>query len=217
VPTRRPESQRFPRLDRLPLVGAALSLAALGALAGCTTNEKPAPPPARVVAVSQSKQQADASELCDRLYAPSEAPGFALPELAGAAPPHDGGGWLWINAWATWCPPCTEELPLLARFQSALRARKTAVTLRLLAVDQDDAAVEKFAQSQPMVRESLRIKDMRALSDWLPTIGLDSGATLPIHVFVDAERRVRCTRTGALRESDLPLIEQLLGNSRPPG
>lgn len=210
MPTRRPESQRISRLDRLPPVGRAL--AGLLALAGCTTNDKPAPPPARVVAVSQSKHEADASELCDRLYAPSEAPSFALPELAGAAPALGDGNWLWVNAWATWCPPCTEELPLLARFQSSLRAKKAKVSLRLLSVDQDEAAIEKFAEKQPMVRTSSRIKSMSALSGWLEAIGLDSGATLPIHVFVDPKRRVRCTRTGALKESDLPLIEKLLGS-----
>ena len=189
-----------------------LAFASVATLAGCDTNKKSPPPQARVVAVSQSKQQADTSELCDRLYAPADAPTWTLPELSEGAPDVPQSGWLWVNAWATWCPPCTEELPLLARFESALRKQKSPVQLRLLSVDEDEAAVAKFAESHPEVRSSLRIKGLGALSDWLPKIGLDSGATLPIHVFVDAQKRVRCTRTGALKESDLALVEKLLSS-----
>jgi thiol-disulfide isomerase/thioredoxin len=163
-----------------------------------------------VVAVSQAKKSADEAELCDVRKGES-APSFVYPELLGAAPQAGkGGGYRWINVWATWCPPCTEELPLLGRFRDTLRKEGVAVELSLLSVDQGPEVVAKFAAQHPEVRGTLQVKDASALEAWLPKVGLDGGATLPIHLFVDAQNKVRCARTGALRESDLALVKKLL-------
>lgn len=54
---------------------------------------------------------------------------------------------LLVNFWATWCPPCVEELPLLDAFyqqNSALNWQLVA-----LAVDQP-AAVRNWLQSRPL-------------------------------------------------------------------
>lgn len=200
---RRLESQRLPRLDRLS------ALSALALLLACTEGDKSAPVPGRVVAVSQAKKSADEAELCDVRKGDS-APDFVYPELMGTAPMQQSAGYRWINVWATWCPPCVEELPLLGRMRDQLQKEGSAVELSLLSVDQTAEVVSKFASAHPEVRASLQIKDAAALETWLPKIGLDSGATLPIHLFVDPRGKVRCARTGALRESDLPLIKKLI-------
>lgn len=180
----------------------------LGAVA-CDQSNTTAPPPSRVVAVAESQKQADASELCDVLKPGASAPSFVYPELLGSAPTPKPG-YRWINVWATWCPPCTEELPLLGRFRDSLQKQGLSVELSLLSVDQSPEAVSKFASQHPEVRGTLQIKDAAALEAWLPKVGLDSGATLPIHLFVDAQNKVRCARTGALRESDLGLVKKLI-------
>lgn len=54
---------------------------------------------------------------------------------------------LLLNFWATWCPPCVEELPLLNRFYAERRAQGWQVLG--LAVDQA-AAVQKFVQRLPL-------------------------------------------------------------------
>jgi len=159
------------------------------------------------VAVSQAKKPADEAELCDVLKG---APDFVYPELLGAAPRQEEPGYRWINVWATWCPPCVEELPLLGRFRDQLAKEGSPVQLSLLSVDEGPEVVSKFASAHPEVKGSLQIKDAAALAAWLPRIGLDSGATLPIHLFVDPRGKVRCARTGALRESDLPLVKKLI-------
>ena len=191
---------------RQSLLGLALWLSA----GACDQQSTSAPPPSRVVAVAQSQKQADASELCDVMKPAASAPSFVYPELLGAAPKEPKSGYRWINVWATWCPPCTEELPLLGRFRDSLRKEGLAIELSLLSVDQSPEAVSKFASQHPEVRGTLQIKDTAALEAWLPKVGLDSGATLPIHLFVDAQNKVRCARTGALRESDLGLVKKLL-------
>ncbi len=54
---------------------------------------------------------------------------------------------LLVNFWATWCPPCVEELPLLNAFHRAQAARGWQVLG--LAVDQA-AAVRGFLQKLPL-------------------------------------------------------------------
>ncbi|MGE0348291.1 TlpA disulfide reductase family protein [Hydrogenophaga sp.] len=54
---------------------------------------------------------------------------------------------LLVNFWATWCPPCVEELPLLNAFHLAHKARGWQVLG--LAVDQA-GAVRGFMQKLPL-------------------------------------------------------------------
>jgi thiol-disulfide isomerase/thioredoxin len=54
---------------------------------------------------------------------------------------------LLVNFWATWCPPCVEELPLLDNFYRTNRARGWQVLG--LAVDQP-SAVRKWLQQKPL-------------------------------------------------------------------
>ncbi|MEJ2454323.1 MAG: TlpA disulfide reductase family protein [Candidatus Thiodiazotropha sp.] len=64
---------------------------------------------------------------------PGEAPAFSLEAIDGS--PYDSGNFrdkvVLLNFWATWCPPCVEELPSLNRLQ----ARYTGSDLRIISVD----------------------------------------------------------------------------------
>lgn len=52
-----------------------------------------------------------------------------------------------INFWATWCPPCVEELPLLERFYQQNAAKKWQVVG--IAVD-NQKAVNQFLSKMPL-------------------------------------------------------------------
>lgn len=52
-----------------------------------------------------------------------------------------------VNFWATWCPPCVEELPLLDSFYQDNKAKNWQVLG--LAVDQP-SAVRKWLQAKPL-------------------------------------------------------------------
>ena len=54
---------------------------------------------------------------------------------------------LLLNFWATWCPPCVEELPMLDAFHT--RQREAGWQLLGLAVDQP-SAVRAFLRQRPL-------------------------------------------------------------------
>jgi len=52
------------------------------------------------------------------------------------------GKFLVVNFWATWCPPCLEELPSLNRFHDQLAGR--GVVVLGVSVDEDAGAYQNF-------------------------------------------------------------------------
>ncbi|MEN6532756.1 MAG: TlpA disulfide reductase family protein [Bryobacteraceae bacterium] len=55
-----------------------------------------------------------------------------------------GGKLLVLNFWATWCPPCIEELPSLDEFQRRLAA--DGVVVLGVSVDRSETAYRQFLQ-----------------------------------------------------------------------
>jgi cytochrome c biogenesis protein CcmG, thiol:disulfide interchange protein DsbE len=80
--------------------------------------------------------------------APSLAPDFAVPDLAGQAVRLSGlrGKVVLLNLWTTWCPPCREEMPSMEKLYQRLRDRGFV----LLAVSQDEGGKEAV---EPFVRD----------------------------------------------------------------
>lgn len=57
------------------------------------------------------------------------------------------GRWLLVNFWATWCPPCVREMPVLDAFHKAQSARQWQV----IGIAADNAAaVSTFLKQQPV-------------------------------------------------------------------
>ena len=149
-------------------------------------------------------------EVCDVAPSGSDAPTLTWPELASGQPPGAPDGPRWLNVWATWCRPCVEEMPRIVGWSERMRSEGAGVELVFLASDATDEAVTEFRQSHPDTPESLRVADPQTIADWATSVGLDAGATLPIHVFTDAENRVRCARTGAVSEDDYASVRDLV-------
>lgn len=195
-------------MDRLP---ALIAIATLMLAAGCDDGAAPtgAAPPGRVVAVA-ARAYETSEELCDVAPRGEDAPRLQLPELRE---PEEAGarhGARWVNVWATWCRPCVEEMPLLAEWQGRLATDGVEVELVFLSVDAEPEAIARYREAHPEAQESLQIADPATLPEWVQTVGLDEGATLPIHILTDAEGRVVCARTGALHESDYRAVRGIL-------
>ena len=77
------------------------------------------------------------------------APDFTFTLMDGSKVSRDDlkGQVVLLNFWATWCPPCVEELPMLNGFYRDHRARGWQVVG--LAIDQP-SAVRKFLERVPL-------------------------------------------------------------------
>jgi thiol-disulfide isomerase/thioredoxin len=195
-------------MDRLSAVIIAATLAA-----PACGKDSPAPPPSRVEGVSTGARKTASTEaFCDVHTASDDGPTLSLPPLAGApVSAAQPGHWQWLNVWATWCKPCTDELPRLARWRDKLAAAGRHVDLAFVSIDDSDADVEAFRKDHPGTPASARLVDTNKQSAWFAAIGLDAGSPIPVHVFVSPSGHIRCARAGGVREQDYPAIERLLG------
>ena len=122
---------------------------------------------------------------------------FASLEGAPLAMAAFRGRPLLLNFWATWCPPCVEELPLLNRFYGERRAQGWQVLG--VAVDQPPA-VRKFLEKLPLaypvaIATSGGMQLGRSLGN------LQGG--LPFTVVFGAEGRIRHRKIGQVQAEDL--------------
>jgi len=87
-----------------------------------------------------------------------------------------------INLWATWCGPCIEEMPSLAKLQDRLGDRLT-----VLAISEDHAGAKTVV---PFLAEH-QLKSLRAYLDPKSEIGQALGVRgLPTSVLVDRDGKV---------------------------
>jgi thiol-disulfide isomerase/thioredoxin len=104
---------------------------------------------------------------------------------------------LLLNFWATWCPPCVEELPMIEAFWREHAAKGLQVLG--LAIDQPSAVRRFLAQqtlSFPMALAGLGGTELAK------SLGNASGA-LPFSVFLAADGHVLAKKLGQLSKDDL--------------
>ncbi|MGE0096756.1 MAG: TlpA family protein disulfide reductase [Hydrogenophaga sp.] len=104
---------------------------------------------------------------------------------------------LLVNFWATWCPPCVEELPMLNAFQLAQAARGWQVLG--LAVDQP-SAVRSFLKKLPL-KFPVGMAGFGG-TELSRTLGNPSGA-LPFSVVFGASGEVQHRKLGKVSDADL--------------
>jgi thiol-disulfide isomerase/thioredoxin len=197
-------------VDRLhPL--SALCAAALWIAVACDEPQSPsAPPPGRVQAVQAKKSNDDPLDgFCDIKGEPGQGPRYAWPPM-DAAPKTEAGGWQWVNVWATWCKPCIEEMPMIARWQQDLAGDGVQLTTHFLSVDEDVELLSAFKQAHPETPQTMHMGDPEVLGTWMGDLGLDSGAGLPIHIFVEPTGGIRCARAGAITQSHYAIVRDMV-------
>lgn len=122
---------------------------------------------------------------------------FARPEGGELVLQSLRGRPLLINFWATWCPPCVEELPLLDRFHREQAARGWQVVG--LAVDQL-APVQGFLRKLPL-SFPVGLAGFEG-TELARSLGNLTGG-LPFTVVLDARGRVLARKMGQVSPQDL--------------
>ncbi|MBA3822232.1 MAG: TlpA family protein disulfide reductase [Deltaproteobacteria bacterium] len=193
-------------------VAGAVTLGGASSLGGCNDGRTSSgDPPSRVNGAKTAVPVgATSAAFCDVHPAAAAAVPFQLPALAAGTLPAAGKGWRWINVWATWCKPCVEELPRLARWRDKLGAAGMPIELAFVSVDESDAVVNAFRELHPETPPSLRLAAADQQGAWFVALGLDAAAPIPVHVFVDPAGKTRCVRAGGVREQDFAAVERLL-------
>ena len=65
-----------------------------------------------------------------------------------------------LNFWATWCPPCIEEMPSLVQMQQQMKAK--GVTVLAVSVDVDDSNYRRFLKDHNVNLLSVRDADQKS-------------------------------------------------------
>lgn len=92
------------------------------------------------------------------------APDFSLQDSGRTVALHDYKGQVVVlNFWATWCPPCVEEMPSLVQMQSRLKDK--GVTVLAVSTDIDGAAYQKFLMNNKV--DLLSVRDPKQVSNSL--------------------------------------------------
>ena len=104
---------------------------------------------------------------------------------------------LLLNFWATWCPPCISELPLLDRFHREQQARGWQVVG--LAVD-NRAPVTEFLSKRP-VGFAIGLAGLEGV-ELARTMG-NAGGALPFTVVFDRAGGMKDRKLGTIQADDL--------------
>lgn len=112
-------------------------------------------------------------------------------------------GLLHVVAFATWCPPCVDELPALADLEARFAPRGYELVLVAVPSRQSLERLRRFREVEKLPG--------RLLFDSEGTVEAALGVErIPTHLWIDASGRVRLT-AGALSEVDVATIEGLYG------
>lgn len=131
-----------------------------------------------------------------------QAPDLRLPDMQGQM--HSLNEWrgkvIVLNFWATWCPPCREEIPVFIELQ-----KRHTDHLQIIGVAMDDLApVQAFYKDQGMNYPVLM--DIRSTVDINADFG-NTSRSLPYSVIIDPQGNIIARKLGKLT---LPELEKIL-------
>lgn len=106
-----------------------------------------------------------------------------------------------VNFWATWCPPCREEMPSMQRAWEQLQVE--GVMMLAINVGESADTVFQFTANYPVEFPLLLDQDSAVLGQW-PVSGL------PVTFVIDAEGRIAYRAIGGREWDDPALLAPVL-------
>jgi peroxiredoxin len=158
--------------------------------------------PAPMETAAMAPQKPVGNALLRPYAAQRKAPALRLPSLDGSQIDLSdmAGKVVLVNFWATWCPPCVEEIPSLQRLYRRLQPQG----LEILAVDVGESAetMKQFLKDKPVSFPVLMDTQGDALQRW----GIYA---FPTTLVLDREHRVRYAVFGAFDWSSQEVLDTL--------
>jgi len=111
-----------------------------------------------------------------------------------------------VNFWASWCPPCREEIPGLIRMQG----RYAANGLQIVGIAVDSAEKSRQAATEMTINYPVLVAGLEAI-DLTRRLGNRAGG-LPYTIVLDRQGGLVATHLGLLSEAQLEqILRPLLG------
>lgn len=108
------------------------------------------------------------------------------------------GKWIVVNYWATWCPPCLEEIPELIHFHETHKD-KDAVVVGFNMEETSTATLSRF------VEENMMSYPVVAMSKDMPLVGNIPG--LPTTYLIDPQGNTVAMKVGQV---DTEMLENFI-------
>jgi len=127
---------------------------------------------------------------------PLRAAEFSMIDTAGKvhALPHYQGKWVLVNFWATWCPPCLEEIPELVELHG--NESGNVVVLGVAMDYRDGEDVKRFADSM-LVNYPVILGNRRLAAQVGPVQGL------PTTYLYNPQGRLVARQVGAITRAEI--------------
>ena len=105
-----------------------------------------------------------------------------------------------VNFWATWCPPCREEMPSMDRAYEQLK--KSGIIILAINIGEDEDTIFKFTADYPVSFPLLMDQDSSVINQW-PVTGL------PTTYVVDPNGHIVYRAIGSREWDDEALLKKL--------
>lgn len=106
-----------------------------------------------------------------------------------------------LNFWATWCPPCRDEMPSMQRAWKDLKAR--GIEMLAVNVGEDEDIIFTFTADYPADYPLLLDREGQIIKEW-PVLGL------PTTFVIDRDGRIAYRAVGGRDWEDPLVVEPLL-------
>lgn len=122
-------------------------------------------------------------------------PALTLYDLSGEQRPLTDfrGRPVVLNLWASWCPPCRREMPVLADAQ----ARHAEIDFVFVNQGEGDEAVREFLRAEGLALDNVLLDPSAAVSRSFGAMGL------PVTLFFEADGRLAATHLGEITRAEL--------------
>lgn len=168
----------------------ALILVAVAVYTTYQYNNAPTPAPAQTKEPSASAPPStESQEIQDSI----DALDFKLTDLNGKEVSLSDykGKTIYVNFWATWCPPCKQEMPFIQKLYE--ERKDTDLVILTVDLQENQSIVKKFMTDNKYTFPVLLDKDGEVAS----TYGIQS---IPLSILIDENFKIVSAREGSMED-----------------